>query len=348
MTAPENALKACTNLHVRAGSQKWHAARRTGIGASEIAMALGIAPSRWGSPTALYYRKTGELPDEVDNARLMWGRELESTILKRFVKSHPEFRDNPVVTGRLYRSNERPWQLATPDAVVFDDRLGFGWDPKEHQVAFTTRTRYVRAFPVVVQVKTGSKDEGWGEDGTDEIPVYYRAQVLQEMDVVGARVAWVPVLFNGRDYREYRVAYHERDVRILRARGAEFWQRVVDRDPPPVDALVATGNALRRVFGVEPDERVQVTGDLVRRLERAKRLTKRVKALHDRYENELRAHMGDAAVAMAGTTVVARRTAYTERRIDLDLLREKYPDLAEELTKDVPRTRLAVTTKELE
>lgn len=335
-------LVTCTDLHVRAGSKNWLAARNSGIGASEIAAALGIAPPSWGSPTALYLRKRGELPDVRDNARMLWGRELEATILRRFLQCHPEFRDGPCLKSRLYRSKEREWQLATPDAVVFDRRFGFAYDPVPPGMR-----RTLEGWPVVVEIKTGASKDEWGEEGTDEIPVYYRAQVLQSMDVVGARVAWVPVLFNGRDYREYRVAYDPKDVAILRAKGAAFWRMVQEGTPPAVDGLEATTKAMRIAFGVEPERSVQVRHDLVLQIERAKVVQRRITQLRARLENELRAAMGEASVAMAGTTVLAKRSAFEVGVVDLDLLREEHPELVEKYTRKEPRQRLTTYRKDL-
>lgn len=332
-------LHACVDLRVRAGSKNWLAVRQSGIGASEIAFALGIGNPNWGSPYDLYRRKRGEVPNDVDNALMEWGRNLEATIIKRFLKCHPEFRDNKVITGKCYRSKDREWQLATPDAVVFDTRTGFYMDVEDRQ----RRTRH--GMPVIVQAKTGHKREGWGEEGSDEIPVYYRAQVLQEMDVVGARVAWVPVLFNGRDYREYRVEWHERDVRVLRTRGAEFWRRVQEGNPPPVDGAVATRQALL-ALDLEPETRTQVPRDLLEKIARAERLDDRLSAYIEGLKNRLREAMGDAEVAMAGTEVAARRTRYTQRRIDSKRLRAEEPEIAEKYTTPTEVNRLNIYTKE--
>jgi putative phage-type endonuclease len=336
-------LRTCTDERVRAGSRNWLRVRNTGIGASEIATALGIGNPNWGSPYELYQRKRGELIDVRDNAAMEWGRNLEATIIKRFLKCHPEFRDNPCLTGRLYRSKERAWQLATPDAVVFDTRPMFMQD---RLPAPLLRVNNSYAVPVVVQVKTGSKREGWGEEGSDEIPVYYRAQVLQEMDVVGADVAWVPVLFNGREYREYRVRRHERDLNVLRTRGADFWRRVEEGNPPPVDGSVASLRALRDL-GLEPEKQAQVPLELAQKLARAKRLVDRTEALHDRIEAQLREAMGDAEVAMAGTQLLAKRTRYMARRIDVNRLREEAPDIAEKYTTPREVNRLNTYTKEI-
>lgn len=314
--------------------------RQSGIGASEIAGALGIAPAAWTSPMALYLRKRGELPEVRDNARMEWGRLLEGAILQRFLKCHPEFRDGPCITGRLYRSKHREWQLATPDAVVFDRRPGFAYD--KHSAFRTSEGR-----PVVIEVKTGSSKEGWGEERSDEIPVYYRAQILQTMDVVGADVGWVAVLFNGREYREYRVEYNERDINIMRTRGEQFWRMVQEGTPPTLDGLEATTKAMRIAWGIEDDKTAQVTREVIERINRAKALEARVKKMRARYENELRALMEDAGEALVGPVLVAKRTTYQQSVVNLDALREEHPELVEKHTTTETRQRLTVYQKDI-
>ena len=55
-------LTMCDDLHVRAGSGNWRRARMQGIGASEIGMALGIAPH-----TFAFFANAVDLVDEVAN-----------------------------------------------------------------------------------------------------------------------------------------------------------------------------------------------------------------------------------------------------------------------------------------
>src|SRR5258706_13059396 len=100
-----------------ANEPAWHAARRKGITASEIPVLMGLSP--WSSPYALYHRKTGDLPEQEDTTALSLGRYLEQWVADAFAGRHPEFGvggDGRTLVARL----DRPWQLATPDRVVYD------------------------------------------------------------------------------------------------------------------------------------------------------------------------------------------------------------------------------------
>lgn len=312
-------IPGCTDMRVRAGSQRWHAIRRSGIGASEIAATVGLSP--YMSATTLYYRKRGDLPEQFDTARMEWGRRLERTILAKFKERHPEL--GPYQTGKLYRSDERPWQLATPDAVTW---LG--------------------SEPVVVEIKTGASRDKWGDEGTDDIPVEYRCQIMQSMDVVGARLAYLPVLFNGRDYREYVIRYDWTDVRILRIRGAAFWERVVGGDPPPVDGHPETTSALRKLWGVE-DKIVTIPYDLAQKRERAGAALDRAVEFFERIDNQVRDLVGDAAEVYANGRVVAKRSQWTQLDLDRTKLRKEHPELWDAAAYGVESRRTRFTWKGL-
>lgn len=337
----------CVDCGVRSGSARWLKARTAGIGASEIAGVMGISP--WTSPLALYLRKIGELPEEQDNAVMEWGRNLETAVLKRFLQCHPEFREHGAITGRMYQSKAHEYQIGTPDGVVWDTRPRFWNDYTDDTGTLQLRSKDGRphtAVPVIVEVKTGTKREGWGQPGSDEIPVHYLAQVQWLMDLMGAPVAWVPVLLNGTDYREYRVERDRGDAKIMHMRAREFWQRVQDRNPPPSDAHVATNEALKGT-SFDPDNVAPVDADLVLKYEHAKRLLKRAEKLKLRYENRIRESMGDAGIAMAGSAVVARRSRWKQNQTDWGAVADAVPDLVTEHTTQVTRSRLTITGKEL-
>src|SRR5258708_35784072 len=67
--------------------EEWLAARRQGITAGEVAAVMGV--SSWESPYSLFYRKTGDLPEQGDNEAMRLGRHLEDYVWQRFAELHP-------------------------------------------------------------------------------------------------------------------------------------------------------------------------------------------------------------------------------------------------------------------
>ncbi|MFG2978826.1 YqaJ viral recombinase family protein [Streptomyces sp. NPDC048331] len=208
----------------QAGSPEWHAARAAGIGGSEIAAVLGLSP--YESRFSLWHRKKGLLAPVDETSVMYWGKKHEPTICDEFAERHPEFKVAPSPT---YATIGRPWQIANPDRHLWPAE-----DP-----------RFLAPIEELLEAKTSRDDEGWGEEGTDQIPVYYRAQCLWYLDVLRARRCHVAVLIGLSDYREYVVEYDEAEARVLREAGAEFVRTLAAGERPSIDGHTATYQAIR-------------------------------------------------------------------------------------------------------
>lgn len=252
---------------------EWFEARRAGVTASEIAAVLGLSP--WESPFSLYWRKRGVLGPPDDNDGMRWGRRLEPVVLEHFEECHP---DLIVARPGLLAHRDRPWQMASLDGLAL--------------------SQFYDSGPVaVVEAKTTESWDSWGAELSDEIPSYYRAQVLWQMDVAGVEEAWVPVA-KGRQYREYVVFYDEADCKFMRERAEEFLERLRTGDPPPVDALPATIGALKRLHPDLEDEEVRVPETVAQAYRRAVRGAKKAEDRKRLLEAKLRQRMGRARVAV--------------------------------------------------
>jgi putative phage-type endonuclease len=202
------------------GTPEWDDARRFRLGGSEIAAVLGLSP--WESRLSLWLRKKELLPARAGNPQMEWGRRLEPAIRDKFVEDDPgEWQPNP----GMFHHSDRHWQLSSPDALrpyPAADLLEVKWVPH-------------------------AKPEEWGEPGTDEIPVYYRAQVLQYVDVHDFEAIWLAALLHGSDYRVYRIDRDEVDITLLREYGLEFVTDLINDRPPDIDRHSATYRALREL-----------------------------------------------------------------------------------------------------
>ena len=161
----------------------------------------------------------------------------------------------------------------------------------------------------VLELKTGySAAEGWGEPGTAEIPVHYRAQVLWQMLCVDVSYAIVAVLIGGSDYREYTVLRDERDIAVMVEAGRRFMHRIETGDPPPIDDHHATLSTLKRLHPDLDDTDAEVDERVAAGYLRACKAYKLAEHAKDRYEAQLRAQMGRAKRATAAGKRVATRT----------------------------------------
>lgn len=289
-----------------AGEAEWLAARRQGVTASEIAVIMGLSP--WDSPYALYHRKRGDLPDQEDNMSMAIGRHFEDFVAGRFAEARPEFQVNG--NGRtLFAHPDRPWQLATPDRTVSE----VWFEPVDTPDLIEERTRPV----AVLEAKTDGGFDGWGDDGTDEIPVHYRCQVLWQMDVLGVSTGFVACLFmNRRQLRVYELTMDgqaQEDLRLMRAEALKFQGRIVKHDPPDVDWRPATSAALKHLHRDVQDIDVPISTQLAGRYMAACRNLKAAEHKRDKYANQIRAVLGSCHRAFdpgRNGQVIARRDVY--------------------------------------
>ena len=161
---------------------------------------------------------------------MRWGKKHEPTICAEFAELHPEW---IVHISGTYAAAGRAWQIANPDRLLY-------------------RPETDEPF-ALLEAKTARDDEGWGKEGTGEIPVHYRAQCLWYLDVLGLPVCHLAVLIAGADYREYLVEYDPDEARILREAGARFMDDLARDNRPDIDGHSATYQAIREIpEGLDP------------------------------------------------------------------------------------------------
>lgn len=258
------------------GSELWHAARREGLGASEIAAVVGLSP--WESKFSLWHRKAGIVGPVQQSEQMSWGHYLEPAIARRFADEHPELM---VKRTGSWRSRERPWQLANPDRLTYQGR-----EPLE--------------------IKWSPYADGWGPTGTDEIPVYYRCQVLWQLDVMGRDHAWLAALV-GSEYREYRIDYDPAAVETLRKAGQEFMDSLAAGEPPDVDDSTHTYQVLRELHDGIEDRDVEISRELAEGYREATHLARYADGYLQQRKNELLDALGTAKYAVHNGERIARR-----------------------------------------
>ena len=188
--------------------EDWLAARRTGIGGSDIAAVLGLSP--WKTPLAVYLDKIGE-GEAVDETEAMrWGTIHEPTIAREYERrTGHEIRE-----AEMMRSARYPWMLASVDRLIESP------------------------FQGVLEIKTARTAQGWGEEGTDEVPVQYLLQVQHYLVVTEREVAEIAVLIGGSDFRIYRVPFHAEIAQRIIEEGGRFWRdNVLAHVPPPARTM---------------------------------------------------------------------------------------------------------------
>jgi putative phage-type endonuclease len=227
---------------------EWHKAREGKLTGSRLAAVLGLSP--WESPYSLWCEMAGLTPPTEQTGEQARGHYLEPSIAAWFADQHPDWE---VFEAGTYVHQDRACHLANPDRLIryhtLPDSMPVGW--------------YDIEVSALLEIKTDADGSGWGEPGTDEIPLYYRTQVQWYMDVLGLPRAHIAVLGGRLQFAEYVVDYDPADAAILRAAADEFldsllWQEMPDLDPHP-----ATYEAVKQLHpSIEAKQDYDVPDDL--------------------------------------------------------------------------------------
>lgn len=297
---------------------EWLSARRSGIGGSDVAAILGLSP--WAGPYSVWAEKCGlaEPEDISDKPRVEWGVRLEDAIFEKFVEAHPELRCTKNGGDVVFASSGRPWAHATLD----------GWaEPREG------------GEPCVVEVKTAHfpTSREW-EAG---VPAFYLAQVNHYLSVTGWGRAYVVVLIDGWDYREFTVERDEDDVATIEAAVDAFWHVNVEGGERP---LGVGGADLPAIRSAHPEGEGTINGDgefldLVEEWDIAKKQAKRLADREKDLRAEIEARLGDARCAEfpEGTITWSR---WDTTRIHVKELKEQMPEVYRQFAYTSPTSRL--------
>jgi len=259
------------------GSPEWHALRANGLGGSEIGAVLGLSP--FESRFSLWHRKAGQIADVEQNAQMEWGTRLEAVILAKYKEEHDGLRLKQPGT---YAPADRPWQIANPDL----------WTAER-----------------VADAKTSRFGDGYGEDGTDQIPPHVRVQLVWYMDVLQVERGDIALLIGGSDYREYSIQYDASEAEFIRNEGAKFLDDIARRARPDIDGHSATYDAVKELHPDIVPDTVQLDNATARAYIAARSALKAAEEEARRATSTVADLMGDAKTAEWDGTTIARRQA---------------------------------------
>ncbi len=281
--------------------------RQSYLGGSDIAGILGVSP--WRTPLDVFLDKTqGKQPDDPSKAQIFKrGQRMEPYILDMLAEEHGI---EIVRRGQRYRDGEFDFMAAEIDAETSDGR--------------NVEAKSVHLF--------GAK--AWGKEGTDEIPVYYTAQIQHGLMVTQKEETLVPALIGLDDFRVYRVQRDEEIITSIRQAEVEFWDRIQRNDAPPVTNL----DDVLRLFPTDDASALKLAdGDpIIQRLEKLKFLKAKLKLMeaeHDDLADAIKLAFGPAGVMKLGAKVLATYKGQTAERFDSAAFKAKHSKIYSKFTK---------------
>ena len=222
MTIPEETKHYTSRKY--ATREQWLAGRAESVGASEVALVMGIAPAAWGTAMDLWERKRNANVAEGGNADTARGSVAEAHIRELLrIETGLEVHD---MTGRIFRSRRFPWLTCSLDAAIAHGDGSF----------------------TVVEIK----DVRWTASWRNGVPLHYLYQCAAQMLVTGAKdaILLARIMYDFNDSADWRERLANRTVRevpyIIRrskvkgqfagiARETKaFWDSVQSGEPPPI------------------------------------------------------------------------------------------------------------------
>lgn len=276
--------------------------RAKGLGGSDIGPMLGL--SKWKTPVQLYQEKAGLAErDVVDSDAALFGILLEDVVAREFARR----------TGRKVRRKnqiqvhrEHDFLLANIDRDVVGERAG-------------------------LEVKTSSAwlQQEWGEDGSDDVPLFYLTQCAHYMEVMNYDRWYLAVLIGGQEFRWFVI---ERDANVaeqLIKHSTTFWHdHVLAQKPPPP----LTPEDMQRLYPTDDGGAVVATDEVMKHLELRAVLKEEAKTTDGKLDvvnMALKDFIGEKARIISETgDNLATWKSHGQTRLDTKAIKKRFPRAA--------------------
>lgn len=267
--------------------------RRKFLGGSDMAAVLSVSP--WKTPYMVWLEKTGQHVEEIDPVRQKYfrrGKLMEPVVIQMVREEHGL---EIISTNQRYTDKLLPFLSCEIDFEWMDLN---GPENADVKTANPRMARY------------------WGEQGSDEIPVYYTVQFLFGQMIRERNRTLCAALIGSDDLRVYRTERDEPMITYIREKAEQFWELVETRTAPPMTSIEDVNLAWPKDSG-----RVLVaTDEIAEMIERHRLLRKSIggdEAKAELLELDIFKFMGDSTelVDQQGKRLATRklqeRKAYT-------------------------------------
>jgi len=284
--------------------------RKTYIGSSDAAAILGVSP--WRTALDVYLDKTsGPEPITPEKAAIFKrGHRLEPYILDMLEDEHGihllRFDDGK--RSRRHLDTELPFLAAELDAETDDGK----------NVEAKSANFYGKG--------------SWGEQYTDDVPIYYNAQAQHGMMVRGSQETIFPVLIGVDDFRLYHVKRDDEVITYLRQAEIEMWDRIQRLDAPPAKTV----SDIERLFPWDHGSVIQASVEVRDAYLELKDLKKRLKLIESDIEEQeslIKLFLGEHQVLQFGADKLLTWKSQNTDRFDINTFRAAHPAIAKKYTK---------------
>ena len=293
--------------------EEWLRYRKGGIGGSDAGAVCGLNPYR--TAMEVYYDKTSDEIEEIDNEAMRQGREFEEYVARRFMEA----------TGKkvrranaLYYDERYPFMYADVDRLVVGENAGL---------------ECKTASPYMADQWKGGK-----------IPLSYQIQCYHYMSVFQADAWYIAVLIYGKEFQFHRIERDEAVISDLIHIEKNFWKDHVEKKilPEPDGSKVAD-NVIAERFKKSQGISLPLMGfdEKLKRRQELVEIMARMETEKKKIEQELKLYLGEAEIAENEHFRVSWKTVNSSR-LDEKLLKAEMPETYEKYKKSVSSRRFTV------
>ncbi|MBQ3545373.1 MAG: YqaJ viral recombinase family protein [Lachnospiraceae bacterium] len=293
--------------------EEWLKYRKQGIGGSDAGAICGLNPYR--SAIQVYYDKTTEDIEDIDNEAMRQGREMEDYVARRFME---ETGKKVRRANAMFYNEENKFMLADVDRMVVGENAG-------------------------LECKTTSPfmAEYWSGD---KIPLSYQMQCYHYMSVCNADAWYVAVLIYGKEFKVYKLERDEEIIANMIRLEKNFWENnVLKRILPEPDGSKLADSVIAEYYKESTGAVIPLHGfdDKLKRREELVELINKIETEKRLIEQELKMYLGDAEKAENQLFRVSWKEVVSSR-FDTKALQEQEPDVYKKYLKQTSSRRFMV------
>lgn len=259
---------------------------------SDSAIICGVSP--WGSLIDLwrYKSRLAQAPDISGSSHVRAGNYLEPALRQWFAD---ETGKDVQVSNELLIHKGIPFLAGNIDGFI----------PKEN---------------ALLEIKTTSRGDDWGEQGEQKIPLHYLCQISHYMSVGNFDSAYVAVLIGGSDFRIYHYQRDEKLINAIIKKETEFWECVKNQIAPEP----RTGADVMALCGLDVlSEKKVATGEIQAAIDEAKELDNQIDFLEskrDKCIDKIKVFMkeSDTLMGLNGKIAASWRVTKEITRFNMD------------------------------
>ena len=293
--------------------ESWLRYRKRGIGGSDAGAVCGLNPYR--TAIQVYYDKTSEEIEEIDNEAMRQGRELEEYVARRFCEASGK---RVRRANALFYDEKNPFMIADVDRMIVGENAG-------------------------LECKTASPymADQWKEGS---IPVSYQIQCYHYMAVCGADAWYIAVLIYGREFKYYRIERDDEVIENLIRIEKEFWNdHVLSHAIPDPDGSKTADLAIAERFKETQGTTILLSGfdDRLRRRQELLTVMEHMGTEKRQIDQELKIYLGNAETAENEHFRVSWKNV-SRSSLDEKRLKEEEPEIYEKYRRITTSRRFTV------